>query len=56
MATMKEILAKEADAAAKKATADQQRLEAETAVHDSKISKSAAMFKNTKITSCSSIL
>ena len=32
------------------------RKEAEKTLHDDKVNKSAAMFKNTKITSCSQIL
>ena len=39
-----------------KAEADQNRLDKENAVHADKITNSAAMFQNTKVTSCSKIL
>ena len=35
---------------------DQTRLDKDNAIHDDKITNSAAMFKNTKVTSCSKIL
>ena len=35
---------------------DQKRLDFETSVHQDKVDNSAAMFKNTKVTSCSKIL
>ena len=35
---------------------DKERVEREARVHEDKVHKSTAMFKNTKITSCSHIL
>ena len=39
-----------------KAAKDQARQDKECAIHEDKITNSAAMFKNTKVTSCSKIL
>ena len=54
--TMKQIVAEETARAEAEKEKAQRRLEYESQVHNSKISKSAAMYKNTKVTSCSSIL
>ena len=56
MATMKEIMAKEIAAETLRCDNLQKRTENTAQIHHAKISSSAAMFKNTKITSCSSIL
>ena len=54
--TMRQIVAEETMRADMEKAKAQARLEYEATVHRSKLDKSAAMFKNTKVTSCSSIL
>ena len=54
--TMKQIVAEETARAEAEKQKAQKRLEYEQSVHQAKLDKSAAMFKNTKVTSCSSIL
>ena len=56
MATMKEKIAQQAYVEQCRAEKEQDRVERETILHHEKINKSTTMFKNTKITSCSSIL
>ena len=56
MATMKELKAQTLMIEAKRAAQEQDRIERETILHHEKVNKSTQMFKNTKITSCSSIL
>lgn len=56
MSTMKEKMAIQAAVEIERAHRQQERLERDTVTHNDKINKSTAMFKNTKITSCSSIL
>ena len=56
MATMKEREMQQMKIEAERAIKEQERCERETILHHDKVNKSTAMFKNTKITSCSSIL
>ena len=56
MTTMKEKKAIQVAVEEERAFREQDRLERETQVHFDKVNKSTQMFKNTKITSCSSIL
>ena len=56
MAQSKEQIAKQVMAEEAKCTQDQARLDYEQTVHADKVNNSAAMFQNTKVTSCSKIL
>ena len=56
MATMKQIMAKEIAAESLRQENAQARTDHTAYIHDQKVSSSAVMYKNTKITSCSSIL
>ena len=56
MSTVLEQVALQKAADQQRALKQQEKIEAESKVHDDKIKNSTAMFKNTKITSCSSIL
>ena len=56
MAMSKEAIKAAAAKEMAKQEKDQARLNKDTVIHDDKITNSAAMFKNTKVTSCSKIL
>jgi len=56
METIKQKLAAQVQQEMSRAQKLAERQAAESAIHDSKVNNSAAMFKNTKITSCSKIL